>query len=59
MTGIKLKLVPGPDGQAQLKTLDNQVIDNVFVQSYEKVEGQFAMELRVVGLSNLDEGKNW
>jgi len=56
---IRFKLVKNIFGDMQLETENGELLGNMFVQSVKKIKGQFAMELKVVGLSDLSESKNW
>lgn len=58
---VDVLLIKDDLGGPCLVTKDGKKLKNIIVKSCEKVEGQFAMELKVIGLSNLqcNEGKNW
>lgn len=56
----RVKLVRDAIGGVQLTTENGEILQNVFVKQYERIEGSVSrLNLEVIFLTNEDKMKNW
>lgn len=60
MSSTKVKLVRDAIGGVQLTTENNELLQNVFVKEYQRIEGSVTrLKLEVIFLAQEDKVKNW
>ena len=57
---VKVKLVRDAVGGVQLVTENNEILQNVFVKEYQRIEGSVTrINMEVIFLAQDDKVKNW
>lgn len=60
INSTKVKLVRDAIGGVQLTTENNEILQNVFVKEYQRIEGSVTrLQLEVIFLAQEDKVKNW